>query len=73
VKNQGLRNNLLDRLAEDERVPFDYQELNGLIGDYQQFTGRAAMQTEEFLREQVEPALEKHRHLLGDVDASLTV
>ena len=73
VKNQGLRNNLLDRLAEDERVPFDYQELNGLIGDYQQFTGRAAMQTEEFLREQVAPVLEKHQHLLGDVDASLTV
>jgi len=73
VKNQGLRNNLLDRLAEDERVPFDYQELNGLIGDYQQFTGRAAMQTEEFLREQVAPVLEKHQHLLGDIDASLTV
>jgi len=73
VKNKGLRNNLLDRLAEDERVPFDYQELNGLIGDYQQFTGRAAMQTEEFLREQVAPVLEKHQHLLGDVDASLTV
>jgi adenylosuccinate lyase len=73
VKNQGLRNNLLDRLAEDDRVPFDFEELNGLIGDYQQFTGRAAMQTEEFLREQVEPVLEKHRHLLGDVDASLTV
>lgn len=73
VKNQGLRNNLLDRLAEDERVPFDYQELNGLIGDYQQFTGRAAMQTVEFLREQVAPVLEKHQHLLGDVDASLTV
>nr|WP_306547191.1 adenylosuccinate lyase [Desulfobulbus sp.] len=73
VKNQGLRNNLLDRLAEDERVPFDYQELNGLIGDYQQFTGRAAVQTEEFLREQVAPVLEKHQHLLGDVDASLTV
>lgn len=73
VKNQGLRNNLLDRLAEDDRVPFDYQELNGLIGDYQQFTGRAAMQTMEFLREQVAPVLEKHQHLLGDVDASLTV
>jgi len=73
VKNQGLRNNLLDRLAEDEHVPFDYQELNGLIGDYQQFTGRAAMQTVEFLREQVAPVLEKHQHLLGDVDASLTV
>lgn len=73
VKNQGLRNNLLDRLAEDERVPFDYQELNGLIGDYQQFTGRAAMQTVEFLREQVAPVLEKNQHLLGDVDASLTV
>jgi adenylosuccinate lyase len=73
VKNKGLRNNLLERLAEDERVPFDVQELNGLIGNYQQFTGRAAEQTTEFLQEQVTPVLEKYQHLLGDIDASLSV
>lgn len=73
VKNKGLANNLLERLAEDENVPFDAKELEALVGDYQLFTGRAAMQTIEFLHEQVEPVLEKYADLLGDVDATLTV
>lgn len=73
VKNKGLDNNLLDRLASDERIPFDGRELAGLVGDYQQFTGRAAMQTTEFLDEAVAPVLDKYQDLLGDVDASITV
>ncbi len=73
VKNKGLRNDLLDRLANDQRVPFDYLELDGLLGNYQQFTGRAAMQTTEFLQEVVAPVLDKYRHLSGDIDASLSV
>ena len=48
VKMKGLANNLLERLAEDNRVPFDAKELEELVGDYQQFTGRAGMQTIEF-------------------------
>ncbi len=73
VKNKGLDNNLLERLASDERVPFDAQELAELVGDYQQFTGRAGMQTSEFLDENVAPILEKYQELLGDVDATITV
>jgi len=73
VKNQGIRNDLLDRLAEDERVPFDHKELDGLLSNYQQFTGRAAMQTTEFLQEIVAPVIGKYENLIGDIDASLTV
>jgi adenylosuccinate lyase len=73
VKNKGLDNNLLERLAKDDRVPFDARELGELVGDFQQFTGRAGMQTIEFLNEQVAPVLEKYQDLLGDVDATLTV
>ena len=73
VKMKGMANNLLDRLAQDERVPFDTQELEELVGDYQQFTGRAGMQTTEFLDEQVAPILQKHHGLLGDVDATISV
>jgi adenylosuccinate lyase len=73
VKNNGLDNNLLERLAKDDRVPFDARELGELVGDFQQFTGRAGMQTIEFLNEQVAPVLEKYQDLLGDVDATLTV
>ncbi len=73
VKNLGVRNNLLERLAEDERIPFDYKELDGLLGNYQQFTGRAAMQTTEFLQEVVAPVISKYKNLIGNIDASLAV
>lgn len=73
VKNQGIRNDLLERLAKDQRIPFDHQELDGLIGNYQQFTGRAAMQTAEFLQEVVAPVLDKYNNFAGEIDASLSV
>ncbi|MCL1980399.1 MAG: adenylosuccinate lyase [Proteobacteria bacterium] len=74
VKNNGESNNLLELLAKDSRVPFDRVELEGLIGDYQQFTGRASRQTTEFLQERVRPVLDRYRDLVEqDVDASLSV
>ena len=73
VKNQGLHNNLLELLAKDDRIPFTIDELNGLLGDYQQFTGRAAMQTTEFLEEEVAPVLERYKDIIEHTDASLTV
>lgn len=73
VKNKGESNNLLELLAADERVPFDRAELDSLVGNYQQFTGRASMQTTEFLREHVEPVLEKYKDSIEDIDASLSV
>jgi adenylosuccinate lyase len=73
VKEQGVENDLLERLAGDERVPFDQGELEALIGNYQEFTGRAAEQTEEFLAEVVAPVLEKYQDLVGGVDSSLKV
>lgn len=73
VKEEGLDNDLLERLAEDERIPFNRNELEAMIGDFQQFTGRAAEQTEEFLTEVVEPRLQAYSELLGGVDSTLSV
>ena len=74
VKNQGVANNLIDRLALDERIPFSLDELNEILGNYQQFTGRAAEQTTEFLQEVVDPVLAKYKHLLkDDLDVTLNV
>ena len=73
VKNQGLDNNLLARLADDPRVPFDQHELRAMVSDFQQFTGRAAEQTDEFLAEVVRPVLARYSDLGGDIDASLQV
>ena len=73
VKNNGVANNLLERLAQDDRVPFATKELEELVGDYQQFTGRAGRQTTEFLEEQVAPVLATYQDLLGGFDATISV
>jgi adenylosuccinate lyase len=73
VKEQGLENDLLIRLANDERVPFALNELEEMIGNYQEFTGRAAEQTDEFLDEVVGPVLEKYQDQIGGIDSSLKV
>ncbi len=73
VKQEGVSNDLIDRLAKDDRVPFSAHELAEIIRNYNDFTGRAAEQTVEFLDEIVDPVLEKHRQEIGDVDSSLKV
>jgi len=73
VKQHGLKNDLLERLAQDDRVPFDLQELRNMIENYSDFVGRAPEQTNEFLDETVAPILDRYAHLLGDIDTSLSV
>ncbi len=73
VKEDGLDNDLLERLAQDEELPFNRQELEEMLDNYQEFTGRATEQTEEFLQEIVEPRLSIYKDLLGDYDTSLSV
>ena len=73
VKEEGLDNDLLHRLAEDQRIPFTLAELQAMVNDYQQFTGRARQQTEEFLAEVVSPLLRSNVDCRGAVDATLSV
>ncbi|MBU0486099.1 MAG: adenylosuccinate lyase [Proteobacteria bacterium] len=73
VKVEGCDNDLLERLGTDDAIPFNLQELKELIGTGQEFTGRAAEQTDEFLDEIVLPRLDKHKDLLVDMDSSLSV
>jgi adenylosuccinate lyase len=73
VKEEGKDNDLLMRLADDDRIPFTIKELQEIIGDYHQFTGRAAEQTHEFLIEVVNPILEANAQSIGDFDSSLSV
>ena len=73
VKEQGKENDLFVRLADDERVPFSLQELETMVSDYSQFTGRAKEQTEEFLQEIVSPLLKKNSDQMKNIDSSLAV
>ncbi|MFC1524366.1 adenylosuccinate lyase [Thermodesulfobacteriota bacterium] len=74
VKEQGLDNDLLERLGTDERIPFSIQELeNMIVSTNNQFIGRAAQQTDEFIKEIIEPRLLQFKDLIGNVDATLSV
>ncbi len=73
VKEEGRDNDLLTRLAADRQIPFTKTELEEIISDYQQFVGRAPEQTEEFLRDIVEPRLASYRDLLGGMNVTLAV
>jgi len=73
VKEEGKENDLLQRLANDTEIPFTADELEDMIGDFQQFTGRAEKQTEEYLTVFVQPRLKPYKDILGKVDAELSV
>lgn len=73
VKEEGGDNDLLRRLADDPRIPFTHEKLLALVGDFSQFTGRAAAQTSEYIQEVVTPLLAARRHQVGTIDASLSV
>lgn len=59
VKEFGLENDLLERIANDERFPLEKADLERLM-DPALYVGRAPKQTEEFFRTVVDPILEKH-------------
>jgi adenylosuccinate lyase len=56
VKEEGKTNPLLKLLAEDPAVPLSEDEIHALLSP-RKFIGRAPEQTEEFIREYVDPAL----------------
>ena len=73
VKNDALDNDLLRRLADDDRIPFNLDELQAMTEDLLQFTGRAVQQTEEFLEEVVYPLLQDNSRDFQPINASLQV
>lgn len=67
VKEEGLPNDLLQRIAADQAFGLTLAQLEALMNP-EGFTGRAARQTEEFLEEQVAPILIQYRKLMGMSD-----
>jgi adenylosuccinate lyase len=56
VKEEGLENDLLERISADPAFGVDLETLRRDL-DSAKFTGRSTAQTEEFLHEQVDPLL----------------
>jgi adenylosuccinate lyase len=56
VKDEGVRNDLLERLTGDPEYPVNLDVLRSVMAPAR-FVGRSAEQVDEFLAEEVEPAL----------------
>lgn len=71
VKNEGLDNNLIALMARDDAFGMDEKEMRDMLSP-QAFTGRAEQQTEEFLRECIDPILAQNADAVG-VQGEITV
>ncbi len=64
VKQEGLENNLLELIAQDEEFHMTLEELKETM-DPKKYVGYAPMQVTNFLKEYVTPVLEENKDLLG--------
>ena len=60
----GEDNNLLELIAADPAFGLTLEELEKTM-DPKKYVGRAPEQTEEFLKEVIQPVLEENKELLG--------
>ena len=65
VKVDGLENNLIDLIKQDETFAPVWDKLDDIL-DAKKFIGRAPSQTVEFIETEIEPILQKHKSLLGE-------
>ncbi|MCD7859563.1 MAG: adenylosuccinate lyase [Firmicutes bacterium] len=59
VKTEGGENDLLERIAADDRIPLTREEIDAQV-DPRRYIGRCVSQVEEFLAEVIRPILEKY-------------
>lgn len=64
VKMEGKANDLIERIIADDSIKIDKDKLVELL-DPKNFTGFASEQTEEFLKDLVDPIIENNKELLG--------
>ena len=67
VKDEGLDNDLVDRLAADDGIPVTRAEILAILRP-ENFVGRAPEQTREYLAEIVEPLLAANAAAITDGD-----
>ncbi len=59
MKQEGLESDLMERIAADPAFPMDHEHLTRLLSP-ENYTGRAAEQTENFVAREVDPVLAGH-------------
>lgn len=71
VKGEGLNNDLIERIIEDDGFNLSKEEILSII-DPSKFIGRSPSQVVEFIAEYVNPILENNKEMLG-VKAEINV
>ena len=64
VKEEGKENDLLERIASDPAFGMDMDQLKSIMKP-SNFVGRSPEQTEEYIRDYVQPVLDANREILG--------
>lgn len=64
VKDDGLENDLLVRIAEDQAFGLSIEDIKNLL-EPQDYTGRASAQTEEFIEEYIMPIVNSNKEYIG--------
>lgn len=70
VKLHGEKNDLIDRIAADDRIPLTKEEILAEL-DPKKYIGRSASQVKEFIADTVDPILEKYYN--GPIASELKV
>ena len=60
MKQEGKESDLMERIAADPAFPMDHEHLTKLLAP-ENYTGRAAEQTVNFVKNEVDPALAGHK------------
>ncbi|SHH84774.1 adenylosuccinate lyase [Caloranaerobacter azorensis DSM 13643] len=64
VKEQGGKNDLIDRIINCDKINLTKEEILDIL-DPEKFIGRAPEQVVEFIEEYIDPILNKHKDVLG--------
>ena len=65
VKEEGLENDLCERILADQMFMITKEEMDAIMAP-ENFTGRSAQQVEEFVSELVQPILEANKDILNE-------
>ncbi|WP_353146189.1 adenylosuccinate lyase [Chryseobacterium sp.] len=71
VKIEGKENDLIERILNDDSLKLDKSKLKEVL-DPKNFIGFAPIQTEEFVKNEVQPILDQNKDLIG-LEADLKV
>ncbi len=71
VKMEGKENDLIERIMNDSSLKMDKSKIAEVL-DPKNFIGFAPIQTEEFVKNEIQPILEKYHDLIG-LEADLKV